>query len=315
LTNTKGAIITLQCTGALQHLIFAGEIKPCKILIPVKNCVDFWYIMEGMDMKNRILCLLIASIAVLMVMQPVAASVTPYFDDLAGFNAAAGSPAVAVNFDATPVSTDITGTTINGITFDSGAPPSAPLIVIKASDSYSAPGFAPPGSLMNRLFATSGDNVLSPGGVELAPGYDPLKEKDDLVMTFGTPVQAAGFDILFQELDTFSLVGVKVYDSSNTLIYENSFIPIPGAPSTSASGWDGGTTFVGFVSDSKNIARISISDDDGNNVNPDSNIGYDTIRVTKPVVGAPEFPLPAVPALVIIGMLGTILYIRRTREN
>ena len=266
-------------------------------------------------MKNRIISLLIAGIAVLIVMQPVAASVTPYFDDLAGFNVATGSPAVAVNFDSTPALTDITGTTINGITFESGAQPSAPLIVIKASDSYSAPGFAPAGSPMNRLFATSGDNVLSPGGIELAPGNNPLKEKDDLIMTFGTPVKAAGFDILFQQLDGFSLVGVKVYDTSNTIIYENSFIPIPGAPSNSPSGWDGGTTFVGFVSDSKNIARISISDNDGDSTYPDSNIGYDTIRFTKTDITAPEFPSAFLPAAMIIGFLGAVLFIQRTREH
>jgi hypothetical protein len=202
--------------------------------------------MDGMKMKNRTISLLIASIAILIIIQPVAAGVTPYFDNLAGFNADAGTPPVVVSFDSIPALTDITGTTINGIKFEAGIPTSAPLIVIKASDSYSPSGFDRTGTPMNRLFATSGDNVLSPGGIELAPGFDPLKENDDLVMTFNAPVDVVGFDILFQQLDGYSSVGIKVFDTSDTILYENDMIPIAVAPSNGQSGFEGGDKLCRF---------------------------------------------------------------------
>ena len=65
-------------------------------------------------------------------------TITPYFDDLAGFDSAAGSPPVAIDFDDISPGTDITGSTISGVTFDLGnlPVPSAPLIVVRGNDTF-----------------------------------------------------------------------------------------------------------------------------------------------------------------------------------
>jgi len=250
-------------------------------------------------------------IALFLIIQPSAAVITPYIEDLAGFNTAAGSPPVVVDFDLVATGTDISGTTLNGITFDTGnmPAPSAPLIVIDAADSFSPPGFSW-STPANKLIATSGNNVLSPGGVELAPGPDPLLENDDLIMTFADPVNAAGFDLLYQSKDGASYVGITVFDSGNNVLYSNGFIPVTPAPDQV-----GGTEFIGFVSDSVNIKTITIDDMDGNADNPDSNIGFDTIRAPGDgtPTPAPEFPSVFLPATMIIGFLGAVFLIRRTR--
>jgi hypothetical protein len=212
-------------------------------------------------------------------------TITAFFEDLAGFNAVADSPPIVVNFDDITPNTDITGSTIGGITFSLGnqPAPSASLIVVRAVDTYTPPGFdwSKPD---NRLYATSGENVLSPGGIELAPGPNPLKENDDLELTLSLPVAAIGFDILYQSLDGGSFTAITLLDTADSVLYYNNPIPIPG-------GWwaPGGTTFVGFVSDSCNIAKIIIDDYDGNNLNPDSNIGFDTIRLGVPVPPVANF--------------------------
>jgi hypothetical protein len=227
--------------------------------------------------------LVISSLAIMPITK-ASPTITAFFEDLAGFNAVAGSPAIAMNFDDIIPNTDITGSTIGGITFNLGnqPAPSAPLIVAKAVDTYTPPGFdwSEPD---NRLYATSGENVLSPGGIELAPGPNSLKENDDLKLTLSTPVAAIGFDILYQSLDGGSFTAITLLDTTDNVLYYRDSIPIPG------DWWaPGGTTFVGFVSDSSNIAKIIINDYDENNLNPDSNIGLDTIRfgvVSVPVGG------------------------------
>lgn len=203
-------------------------------------------------------------------------TITAFFEDLASFNAAAGSPPIVVDFDDISPNTDITGLTNGGVTFDVGnqPAPSAPLIVVRAADTYTPPGFDW-SHTDNKLYATSGENVLSPGGIELAPGPNPLKENDDLKLSFSTPILAIGFDILYQSLDGDSETAITLLDAADNILYHNNNIPIPRFSMYSP----GGTTFVGFVSDSCNIAEIIISEWDENNVNPDSNIGFDTIRI------------------------------------
>ena len=50
---------------------------------------------------------------------------------------------------------------------------------------------------------------------------------------------------------------------------------------------------------------------------PESAIGDEFTTITEPVptCGAPEFPSPFLPAIVIIGFLGAVLLIQRTREH
>ena len=253
----------------------------------------------------RKIALIIVVLGLLIVWLPTtnaSPGITAFYNDLAGFNAAAGSPPVAVNFDDITPGTDITGLTIQGATFDLGnqPAPSAPLIVVRAADTYTPPGFDwhSPG---NKLIATSGENVLSPGGGELAPGPNPSVENDDLEITLSTPVSAIGFDILYQSMDGASYTAITVLDVADNTLYSNGFIPIPAVP-----GWLGGTTFVGFVSDSSNIAKIIINEFDENNINPDSNIGFDTIRfryVAPPTI--PEFGLHAT----IVTAIATAVYL------
>jgi hypothetical protein len=206
-----------------------------------------------------------------------AAGVTAYFNNLAGFNAAAGSPPVQVTFDGIAPGTNITGTTHAGVTFDLGnsPPPSAQLIVVRGADTFTTAGFVGAASpATNKLFPTSGANVLSPGGVELRPGPNPPFENDDLELRFATPVAAFGFDLLYQSLDCCSFVGITIRDSAGVVIYANPFIPSGGF----GAGGPGGAEFVGFVSDSANIARIVIDEFDGDPNFPDANIGFDTFR-------------------------------------
>ena len=56
--------------------------------------------------------------------------------------------------------------------------------------------------------------------------------------------------------------------------------------------------FLGFVSDSANIAKIIIRDSDGNSEFPDSNIGFDTIRF-----GTQTTSVPAPSTLLMAGPL------------
>lgn len=267
-----------------------------------------------------------------MIIQPSAAVITPYYDDLAGFNSAAGTPPIIVDFDALPINQP--APPINGVSFQL-LPNAAIPFVIKASDSFTPAGFSWSGP-ENKLYATSGENVLSPGGIELAPGpFDPL-ENDDIMLVFTPPVKAVGFDLLFQSLDGSSYVGIYALDSEEHTIFSSASIPIP-----AASGSIGGSNFIGLVSDSENIELIIILDNDDNNINPDSNIGLDTIRSTGdgqpiscgdgicngqetcssceadcgPCPAVPEFPSLALPATMIIGFLGTLLLIQRTRQQ
>ncbi len=179
---------------------------------------------------------------------------------------------------------DINNFNISGVTFSLGnqPAPSAPLIVVRGTDTVTPNEFLGIiDSATNKLFPTSGHNVLSPGGVILGPGFSPLIENDDLKLEFNPPVYAVGFDILFQSLDCCSFVAISVFDPSGTLLYSNSSIPTNNEP----GGAPGGSIFVGFASPSANIASIVIDDYDGNNVYPDANIGFDSFRLfTLPIL-------------------------------
>jgi hypothetical protein len=208
-----------------------------------------------------------------------------FFDDLIGFNNAASSPPVIISFDDIAAGTNITGSTIGGVTFE--VDPlvlSAPLLVVRANDTHSLPGYSPPATDNNTLNATSGDNILSPGGVDLAPGPNVTVENDDIILSFTNPVFAVGFDVLFQSMDPYSFTSVKVLNQTGSILY---FQDIPTPTGNEAFG---GTVFVGFVSNSSNIAKIIIDDGDNNAANADNNIGLDTIRLRISPPTAPSSP-------------------------
>jgi hypothetical protein len=241
---------------------------------------------------------------ILAAANPASAVVTVFNNDLAGFNALAGSPPVALDFDSIGTGTNLAGVNVSGITFlnlDGNS-----LEVVDASSTFTAPGFDS-GDSDNRLYATTSDNVLSPGGSALAPGPS-LGQRDSLRLVFGTPVSAFGLDVLFQSLDGASFFGFTVFDALDNPLASNGFISIPALPNGSdpTSGSSaGGSVFLGFVSDSGNIARIDFSEFDDNAANPDANVGYDSFRF------APQVPEPSSLVLLALGLTGLVARRRR----
>jgi hypothetical protein len=227
----------------------------------------------------------------------VRAAVTVFQDDLAGFNGASGSPPVALDFDSIATGTDIAGSAISGVTCSS--PDGNTLPVVTAASTFSPSGFIiQTGDLDNRLFATSGANVLSPGGAALVPG-PALAEKDSLRLVFTTPVKAFGVDVLFQSEDGNSSMNFELRDASNAMI-TNGPLLIPALPNGSdntSPASSGGAFFIGFVSSSPDIARVDFIELDGNAEYPDSNVGYDTLRFV---------PEPNTAILVGMGLLSVM---------
>lgn len=211
-------------------------------------------------------------------------SITVFYDDLTGFNENAISPPIVISFDNIAAGTNITGTTIAGVTFEQEPGiSSAPLIVVRANDTHPLPGYTTPPAPTNRLFATSGANVLSPGGVDLAPGPNATFERDNMVLNFTSPVYAVGFDVLFEAMDSASFVLVKALNETGATLYSQ-YLP------TDGNGTWGGSAFVGFFSTASNIKKIIIDDQDNNNAYMDNNIGLDTIRLRVSPPTAPSAP-------------------------
>jgi len=204
-----------------------------------------------------------------------------YYSDLAGFNAAAGSPAVVADFDAIAPGTDVSDMTFGGVTLKRGnrPSPSAPLIVVRGADTVTPGGFGfVINPATNKLFPTSGENVLSPGGTTLAPGLNPLLENDDLDMIFSSPAGAVGFDLVQQSLDAFSYAFIEAFDPNGRRLVSR-MIPNPPWPGPGdGSAAPGGSMFVGITA-SAGIARIRIDDNDPDAGLPDCNFGFDTIRL------------------------------------
>jgi serine/threonine protein kinase len=217
---------------------------------------------------------------------PVPAGITPFFNDLEGFDAAAGSPPISVSFDDIPAGTDISGKVISGITFNPGNTPpgSAALIVVRGADTFTGDNtfYDVTDPATNRLFPTSGENVLSPGGSQLVPG-PAQQENDDLELVFDPPVSAVGFDLLFQSLDAGSYVFIFFFDAEGSRIGEN-VTEVPTFTEESAVKTPGGAVFVGFVSE-RPIGRILINETDDDGGFPDSNVGYDSFRISAAPAG------------------------------
>jgi RHS repeat-associated protein len=217
-----------------------------------------------------------------------------YAGDFAGFQASTGAPPIAISFDDIAAGTNITGTTISGVTFqlEGSATQNAPLIVVNGHETFTPSGYSGIiDATKNKLFPTSGENVLSPGGVNLHP-TDPLLQNDNIKMTFSQPVTAVGFDLLFQEMDFASFVSLTVIGSNGQTLHHNSSLP---TGVNFGGGHPGGPVFVGFVSSLPNISAIILHDGDGNGVNPDSNIGIDSIRL-----------VPSIPSGGGVGLHGSV---------
>jgi hypothetical protein len=224
---------------------------------------------------------------------------------LGGFNTAAGSPAIAINFDSIAAGTNIAGNTISGVTFSS--PEGNSLAVVTAASTATPAGFTlVTNALTNVLPATSGANVLSPGGSSLVPGPD-LAQKDSLQLDFSIGQRGVGIDVLFQSADCCSFLNYFVFDTALNQIATGEVSGLGGGGGDPAA-----SRFIGFYSnDATLIGRIRFADLDDNSEYPDSNFGYDTLRLTAtPVVT--EVPEPGTLALLALGLAGLGLGRRRT---
>ncbi len=246
-------------------------------------------------------------LSVLFTARPANADVTIFNvelnNGLAGFNAAAGSPPVTIDFDNIAIGTDIGGATILGITFLPRVG-SAPLLVVNANDTYTPDGFTNvTDTTNNKLFSTSGQNVLSPGGIRLGPGPDSLIENDDLELVFAQPLMAFGFDHLSQSQDGVSRTDISVYNEADVRIYRGS---LPISDPSPAVTEPGGADFWGVTtSGGDRIARIVIDEWDGDNKYADCNIGFDSFRYS-PVPEPSSFVL-----VVFAGLFGAIAFFRQ----
>ncbi len=150
----------------------------------------------------------------------------------------------------------------------------APLVVVRKSETFTPTAEFDPVDhdvVTCRLKSTTTGNVLSPGGAELGAGPDPRVENDDLQLTFDSPVNAVGFDIIYQLADGSSSTSITVKDVDGRTLFDQEIT----APATGC----GRSQFIGLVSGSNNIKTIIVNeqDDDAEDIN--SNIGYDTIRL------------------------------------
>jgi hypothetical protein len=231
------------------------------------------------------------------------AAVSVFQNNLAGFNAAAGSPPVALDFES--LSGDIAGSTHSGVTFSS--PDGNTLDVVDGNSTFTNPASFSGviDANTNRLFPTSGRRVLSPGGLELVPGPD-VRERDSLQLDFAAPVSAFGVDVLFQSYDCCTFTTFTAYNNALQVVASGGLIGNGGG-----GGDPGAALFVGLVSNSTltDFSRIVFTESDGNNAFPDANIGYDTLRFA----GTGGVPEPAAWTLLIagFGLIGASL--RRTR--
>ncbi len=201
----------------------------------------------------------------------VAPAATVFPMNLAGFNAAAGNPPIAIDLESIATGTDLAGMVVAGVTFSS--PVGNTLEVVTASATFTTDGYTgAPNPASNVLPATSGRNILSPGGEAMPPGPN-LAQADGLALMFALPVTAFGFDHLSQSADGFSFTSVTVIGVNGPVF--SGGIPIS---NLGGGGAPAGADFWGIVSIDNPIVSITISEGDSDSQFPDCNIGYDTFR-------------------------------------
>ena len=229
-----------------------------------------------------------------------AAPITFHFNDLATFNTAGGTPPIAIDFDGLS-SGSIVGA-LAGLTLTS--PDGNSLVVVDASTTSTAPGYN--AVYTNKLVATSGANVLSPGGASLVPG-NALAEQYSLLITFNSPVQAFGLDMLFQSLDCCTFLSYTVLGAGNVTLLTDA------VPSTNGlgGGAPAGSIFLGWTSTTNDIVAIRLTETDDDATFPDNNYGYDTFRFGSAPTAVPE---PGTLAL-LAGGLATLVRKRRVRSR
>jgi len=237
------------------------------------------------------------------------AAVVEFAQDLSGFTAAAGSSAVAVDFEDQADGADIGGQTIGGATFNAIG---SPLIVVDADSTVSSGLYQQPFNATNKL--VGGGRVLSPGGATLSAGPDAAVENDDLQLVFDEPVGFVGFDHLSQRADGQSFTRVAVIGTGGDTLLDT-IIAISSLPAGEDGIVPGGVDFWGIVSDANDIASITFDEVDDDGSAPDDNIGYDSFRFGALAASPPPpdgilIPLPAA-LLTTPFMLGVAELMRR----
>ena len=211
---------------------------------------------------------------------------------------------VRMGFDSIASGTNISGQVLDGVRF---VGPYSQLIVVSSASTYTPDGFAnTTNTSLNKLPATSGLNVLSPGGAVLGPGPSPFVEGDWLTLEFQTPVTYFGFDHLSQSADGRGFTYIRVLDPNENLLY-GGFVGIsdlggPGAP--------GGADFWGvWTTGGSTIGRIEVIESECDAEYPDVNIGFDSLRYGSEVPEPGSLMLMAAGA----GLLG-LGKARRTKK-
>jgi hypothetical protein len=184
------------------------------------------------------------------------------YADPASCSAALGGLPLQVSFDDLAPNTDLSGQTVHGVRFVSLG---NTLPAVAALDTQT------PGDPSRGLPATSGANLLSPGGVSLP--LTGAASQDSLEFGFINPVSAFRFDLSLQSLDYATYAELVLYDASNQFLAD---LPIPGVAGN-PDGAPSGTLPVCVVYDQPVISRVQLLEFDSNGVNPDSNIGIDSL--------------------------------------
>ncbi len=245
--------------------------------------------------KTVSFALAVVAMTVLLGSQALAGLVVYDRNNFAGFMTATGNAPVTIDFDSITPGTDIGGTTVKGVTF---VQTGAPLIVVKGSDTYTTGGFdGVPNPDSNKLFPTTKENVLSPGGVALVPGPD-SNQNDGVKFVFSTPLDYFGFDHLSQSADGCSYTHYEVFDQNGPAL--SGMIPISG-------NWGGAPAAADFwgvvATGGTKIMSVRVWEDDGDSMYPDCNIGFDSIR-HGPVASVPE---PSTLGLLLLGGVGALV--------
>ena len=232
------------------------------------------------SMRLYVKCLALLLVTFFIGNVATAQTVMSYIGQRESFLANVRAPVYTATLDDIPFDTDISGCTFEGARFDPGnfPAPSAPLIVVRADETITTGEYDNSSNNDFNLPATSGKNVLSPGGEKLVPGPNPMRENDDLEVSFGFPVSAFGMDVLFQQLDASSRVSVLLLNRDSEVLMYVPEISTQAGELAVASGH----IFVGFISSQRDIARVIINEYDSDNNNADCNIGFDTFVYDAP---------------------------------
>jgi hypothetical protein len=193
----------------------------------------------------------------------------------ASFCERSGSAPLVMTFDEFGSGQILSHQVVEGVDLRGGL---APLLVVAADETSLGEGYENVADgTAYRLHATSGRNILSPGGSLLAAGPNPAVEDDDVTIRFNPPVAAVGFDFLTPSLDGMSFTSVTVIGIDGEVLHSGD-VSLPHAQAEGTAYPPSGSVFWGFVAENRVISEVRIDERDGDPSCPDANIGIDSIR-------------------------------------